>query len=87
MGSFIIELLIHLEDKNHQSLTIDYPGDGEHCKPSGTSWGYPIFIKQSLLDFNSSEKIQYLKDDKLYIRVTPKTMVSSRKPWLDYTHK
>ena len=52
MGSFIIELLNHLEDKNHQSLTIDYPGDGEHCKPSGTSWGYPIFIKQSLLDFN-----------------------------------
>ena len=85
-GTFIIELLNQLEDKNHQRRTIDYPGDGEHCKPGGTAYGYPTFIKQCELNFNSSKNTQYLKDDKLYIRVTSKT-TSDRKPWLDHTHE
>ena len=70
-GSFVIELLNQFEDKNHHRLTIDYPGDGEDCRPGG-SLGHPTFIKQSELDFNSSKNTQYLKDDKLFIRVTPK---------------
>ena len=85
-GSFIIQLLNQLEDRNHHSLTVNYRGDGEHCNIGGGGSGDPTFIEQSQLDFNSSKNTQYLKDDKLYIRVTPK-MASSRKPWLDYTHK
>ena len=85
-AAFVIDLLNQLEDNNHHSLTVNYRGDGEHCKPGGSGWGYQTFIKQSELDFNSSKNTQYLKDDKLYIRVTSKTM-SDRKPWLDYTHE
>ena len=84
-GAFIIELLNQLEDRNHHRRTLDYPSDKDINKPGGTTWGYPTFLKQSELDFNSSKNTQYLKDDKLYIRVTSK-MASSCKPWLDYTH-
>ena len=70
-GSFVIELRNQLEDKNHHWGTIDYRGDGEHYRPGG-SFGHQTFIKQSELDFNLSKNTQYLKDDKLYIRVTPK---------------
>ena len=93
-GTFIIELLNQLEDRNHHRKTLNYPddhtlecpGDEDINKPGGDCWGYPAFIEQSKLDFNSSKNTQYLKDDKLYIRVTSK-MASSHKPWLDYTHK
>ena len=85
-GTFIIELLNQLEDNNHHGKTIDYRGDGEYNKPGGYGLGYPRFIEQSELDFNSSKNTQYLKDNKLYIRVTPK-IASSCKPWLDYTHE
>ena len=81
-GTFIIELLNQLEVKNHHRTTIDYPGDGEHCRPGGSGWGEPTFIEQSELNFNSSKNTQYLKDDKLNIRVTS-NMPSSHKPWLD----
>ena len=84
-GTFIIELLNQLEDKNHHRETLNYPDDKEYNKPGGVGWGYPTFIEQSELDFNSSKNTQYLKDDKLYIRVTSK-MPSSCKPWLDYTY-
>ena len=84
-GSFVIDLLNQREDNNHHSLTVNYLGDGEHSRPGG-SWGYPTFIKQSGLDFNLYKNTQYLKDDKLYIKVTP-NMASSCKPWLNYTHK
>ena len=80
-GTFIIELLNQLEDKNHHRITLNYPDDKEYNKPGGVGWGYPTFIKLSELDFNSSRNTQYLKDDKLYIRVTSKT-TSDRKPWL-----
>ena len=73
-GTFIIELLNQLEDRNHYRLTIDYPGDGEHCRPGG-SWGCQNFYLSN---------IEYVKDDKLYIRVTSKT--TDHKSWLDYTH-
>lgn len=63
---------------------LDLPDDEEYNKPGGNGWGYPIFIKKSELNFNSSKNAQYLKDDKLYIRVTSK-MPSSHKPWLEYT--
>ena len=82
-GTFIIELLNQLEDKNHRRETLNYPDDKEYCKPGGSGWGYDTFIKHSV---NPSKNTQYLKDDKLYIRVTPK-MASDRKPWLDYTHE
>ena len=84
-GGFIIRLLNQLEDRNHYWITLDYPGDGECCRPGG-GLGFHTFIKQSELDFNSSRNTQYLKDDKLYIKVTSK-ISSSHKPWLDYTHK
>ena len=86
--TFILELLNQLEDKNHHRMTLNFPDDKAIDKainkPGGKSWGFFTFIKQSELDFNSSRNTQYLKDDKLYIRVTPK-IESSRKPWLDYT--
>ena len=85
-GTFIIQLLNQLEDKNHHRKTLNFSGDGEHCRPGSSSWGLPIFIKQSELDYNWSKNTMYLKDDKLHIRVTSK-MASSRKPWLDYTHE
>ena len=66
-------------------MTLDFPDDEKYNKPGGNGWGYPTFIKQSELNFNSSKNAQYLKDDKLNIRVTSK-MPSSHKPWLDYTH-
>ena len=83
-GTFIIELLNQLEDKNHHRGTLNYPGDGEHCKP-GSGMAFDTFIEQCELDFNSSKNTQYLKYDKLYIRVTQK-ITSDRKPWLDHTH-
>ena len=93
-GTFIIELLNQHEDKNHHRRTLNYPddhtlecpGNEDINKPGGTGWGYLTFIEQSELDFNSSKNTQYLKDDKLYIRVTSK-MTSDRKPWLDHTHE
>ena len=85
-GTFIVELLNQLEDKNHQRKSFNYSSDGEHCKPGGGGWGCRTFIKLSGLDFNWSWNTQYLKDDRLYIRVAPK-IESSPKPWLNYTHK
>ena len=85
-GTFVIELLNQLEDNNHYSETLDYRCDEERCRPGGIGLGFPTFIEQSELDFNWSRNTQYLKDNKLYIRVTPK-IESSCKPWLDYTHE
>ena len=85
-GTFIIDLLNQLDDNNHHRTTVNYPGDGEHGRSGGNGWGFHTFIKLSELDFNSSKNTQYLKDDKLYIKVTP-NMASSCKPWLNYTHK
>ena len=83
-GSFTIELLNQLEDKNHHRGTLDFHDDEDIFKPGG-NWGYDTFIEQSKLDFNSYRNTQFLKDNKLYIRVTQTT--SDRKPWLDHTHK
>ena len=85
-GTFIIELLNQLEDKNHHRMTLEFSDHQNINKPSGNAWGFHTFIKQSDLNFNSSKNTQYLKDDKLYIRVISK-VASSRKPWLNYTHK
>ena len=85
-GTFAIDLLNQLEDKNHHWMIFDLPDGKEHHKPGGKGFGYETFIEQSELDFNSSKNTQYLKDDKLYIRVASK-MASSCKPWLKYTHK
>ena len=84
-GTFIIELLNQLEDKNHLRETLDFPGDGEHCRPGASGRGNAIFISQTQYRLNLySSNIQYVKDDKLYIRVTSKT--TDHKSWLDYTH-
>ena len=80
-GTYFIELLNQLEDKNHHIMSLNITST---CQLSvGSTWGYHTFIPHYELSHNPSNNTQYLKDDTLYFRLT--VTPSDYKPWLDYT--
>ena len=74
-GKITLTLLNQLEDKNHHTVTIFFKN--AHV---GTAWGRPNFIPHSALAHDPVKNTQYLKDDKLYFRVTVEA--ADYKPWL-----
>ena len=72
-----IALLNQLEDKNHYSKTIAI--DTNHRNYAEC----PTFIPHSELELNPVKKIQYLKDDTLYFRVTVNVLNND---WLKCTN-
>ena len=87
-GIVTVELLNHLQDKDHHAIRFTYPegkGDlstqrvtvGERAK---RGYGKTRFIPYTELGYNSEKGCQYLKDDALYFRVLVET--PSPKPWL-----
>ena len=78
VGETTFTLLNQLEDKNHEvGIT---PLCATHNARVGSAWGYPDFILHSELGHDLVKNTQYLKDDKLYFRMTVK--VAEYKPWL-----
>ena len=76
VGSVKIELLNQLEDDNHFVQTIPFKME------DNAQVGYfEKFIPHFKLSYDASKKIQYLKDDTLYFRVSVKAF--NYKPWLE----
>ena len=86
-GEVTVELLNHLEDKNHYKQVIHFNHKTpEHHKyrkeeEGHKSWGYPQFIPHTDLGLNSSTNTQYLMNDTLYFKVGV-NVHSKTKPWL-----
>ena len=78
-GTYFIELLNQLEDKNHYLMSLNITST--HRLSVGSTWGYLQYIPHYELSHNPSNNTQYLKDDTLYFRVT--VIPSDHKPWLD----
>ena len=86
-GKITIELLNHLEDKNHCSETMIFPSDNDASQQvlkeerASFSWGYPTYISHSNLDYDVAKNCQYLKKDCLHFRISADAKESST-PWL-----
>ena len=87
-GIVTVELLNHLQDRNHHAIRFTYPdgkGDvstqrvmqGDRAK---RGYGKTRFIAYTDLGFNREKNCQFLKDDCLYFRVNVET--PNPKPWL-----
>lgn len=87
-GTVTVELLNHLNDKNHHAIRFTYPegkGDvstkrvmtGERAK---RGYGKTRFIPHSDLGHNAEKDCQYLKDDALYFCIN--VVTPNPKPWL-----
>ena len=85
IGSVKIELLNQLEDGNHHIKTLPYKMEHNTRVGDNRNWGYSHFIPNSKLHHNPPKKIQYLKDDTLYFRVSVE--VPDHQPWLECTVK
>ena len=89
-GTFVIELLNQLEDKNHHKVRIKFPAESpvskrvtnEEHEPSG--YGRPEFIAHSDLSLQLEKPTQYLKNDMLIFHVSVE--VPGFKPWLECNH-
>ena len=81
------ELLNQLEDKNHHSRSTIYPSDNYSSQRvvdkerSSRGWGWPTYITHSDLGHNIAKSRQYLKDDRLYFKISV-DQESSSTPWL-----
>ena len=84
IGTIKIELLNQLENKNHYLKRV--PFNQKNNIRVGSKRDYPRFIHYFRLKhpLHPLMKIQYLKDDILYFRVSAKTVY---KPWLECTMK
>ena len=82
-GTFKCELLNQLEDNNHLTNILTFIGNNEASR-RGTllGLGYSKFIEQSALELDSSNNIQYLKDDNLYFKVSLEGGIT-HKHWLN----
>ena len=86
-GTVTIDLLNQLVDKNHHSISITFTSDNE-CSQRvmskeetlSSGWGNQIYISHSDLGHNTAKNCQYLKDDRLYFRISVDTKSST--PWL-----
>lgn len=80
VGKLTFTLLNQLECNNHYSCAVHITAS--HNSQLGVNWGFPRFIRHSKLAQGPVvDNTQYLKDDKLYIRVSVE--VADHKPWLD----
>ena len=88
-GNVTMDLLNHLENKNHFTRDILPGGPGnedhydQHMRPGGCVLGTQTFIPHSQLGHNPAKNTQYLKDDTLYFRVSAD--IPDHKPWLQCT--
>jgi hypothetical protein len=80
-GTITFTLLNQLEDRNHYSHTTVL--NTENKAVVGVDWGKPKFISHPKLLLDADKKIQYLKDDALFFRVS--VSVNDHKPWLECT--
>ena len=86
-GTFVIELVNQLEDKNHYVQHIKFPAGNQVSKrvvdeeKASSGYGCPEFIAHSKLSFQSDKYTQYLKNDMLIFRVS--VQVPDFKPWLE----
>ncbi len=83
-GSFTIELLNQVADANHYRRTLSFTEE-DRCHPGSCGWGYSKFISLSVLNYDPSKDVQYLKDDHLFLRVICKA--TDYKSWLSFTHE
>ena len=86
-GKVTFKLLNQLEDKNHHSMTLTFPSDGEYSKRvvnkerASSGWGQHEYISHSDLGHNTAKNCQYLKDDCLVFKISVDAQ-SSPTPWL-----
>ena len=86
-GTITFELLNQLEDNHHHSRHTTYPSDNDSSQRvmdkerSGFGWGCPKYISHSDLGLNKAKNHQYLKDDRLYFKISVNAESSST-PWL-----
>ena len=79
VGSVTFTLLNQLRDNRHQTRTVHFTT--EDNRRVGDGWGFNTFVPHSALAQDLISNTQYLKDDKLYFRVSAE--VADRKPWLE----
>ena len=79
VGEVTVTLLNQLQDVNHHTKVIRFNAIND--RHVGESWGFPTFIAHSALAHDLVKNTQYLKDDKLYFRVSVE--VTDLKPWLE----
>ena len=86
-GTVNVKLLNQLEDKTHHSMTINFYSDSNSSQRvvdkerSSRGWGWPLYISHSDLSHNTGKNCQYLKDDRLYFKISV-NRDSSSTPWL-----
>ena len=78
IGKITFTLLNQLEDKNHKIET--RLCDATHNARVGNARGFNYFTPHSALAHDPVKNTQYLKDDKLYFRITVEA--ADYKPWL-----
>ena len=90
-GEVTITLLNQLADENHHTDTVTYPEDMDDDSnrrvvdsDKGEAYGEERFIAHDQLGHNAANNCQYLKDDRLYFRITAKA-ADPVKPWLTCT--
>ena len=82
IGKITFTLLNQLEDKNHKIETITLDVTLNACV--GNEWGESELTLHSALGHDPIKNTQFLKDDKLYFRITVE--VADYRPWLIYQH-
>jgi hypothetical protein len=88
-GTVTIKLLNQLEDKNHYSRSTIFPSDTTYKasqrvvdrERSSQGWGRAKYISHSDLGHNTAKNHQYLKDNRLYFKISV-NRESSSTPWL-----
>ena len=80
VGKVTYTLLNQLEDGNHHTQIQTF--DTIRNARVNSNWGRPKFIPLSALAYDPVKNTQYLKDDKLFFRVTVE--MAGHKPWLVY---
>ena len=86
-GKVTVKLLNQLEDKNHLCKDMTFPFDNEVSQRvvdkerSRSGWGWSTYISHSDLGHNTAKNCQYLKDDRLYFKISVDAKSSST-PWL-----
>ncbi len=87
-GTVMVELINQLEDKNHLTFNIVFPGNEEtsgRVTDEGLSggWGKPRLVAHNKLGFDGKKSTQYLRNDTLYFKIS--VPASMNRPWLECT--
>ena len=91
-GRVTVQLLNQIRDGDHCRGLVEFESDAcdecnsrVTCVVSGTGRGWPQFVPQSTLGFNSKTNSQYVKEDSLYFRMSKVDVHPLNKPWLSCT--